>query len=62
VYQAVKDTKTFALQKPFLQEIFHKYPEIGYKIKKDSEKRYRRTLMRPLHAKRMKDLEDYNDK
>ncbi|CAI2386506.1 unnamed protein product [Moneuplotes crassus] len=62
VYQAVKETKTYALEKSFLDDIFQKYPQIAYNIRQDSEKRYKKEIMKPLHNKRMKDLEDYNEK
>ena len=62
VYQSVKETKTFALQKNFLVKLFQKYPEIGNKIKKDSQKRYMRTIRNPLLEQRVKEIEDFNEK
>jgi hypothetical protein len=62
VYQAVKETQTFALKKTFLAKLFEKYPQIGNKITKDSYKRYIKTIREPLHEQRIKDIEDYNEK
>ncbi|CAI2360541.1 unnamed protein product [Moneuplotes crassus] len=62
VYQCIKETKTYALGKSFLNDIFKKYPEIMSNIRKDSEKRYKKAIMKPLHNQRMNDLEAYNKK
>lgn len=52
IYLALKDVRSFALTKKFLQkEIFPKYPEIAAQIKSESELRYRRNIQRQMVSK-----------
>ncbi|CDW87085.1 cation channel family protein [Stylonychia lemnae] len=45
IYIVIKEVKSFALTKKFLQkEIFPKYPEIAFQIKADSLLRYKRNI------------------
>lgn len=62
VYQSVKETEVFALQKDFLKDLFETYPDIGKKIKSDSYNRYKKMIREPLLSKREQDVEQLNNR
>jgi hypothetical protein len=58
VFQAIKETKCYALTRRFIDDLFKRYPEIGVAIKKDAEKRYRIILKGPVMKQKEEDIEE----
>lgn len=62
VYQSVRETKVFAIQRKFLKEVFKVHTEIAAKIKAESIVRYSKFIREPIHFQRRKEIEDINKK
>ena len=58
VYQSVRETKVFAIQRKFLKEVFKIHSEIAAKIKAESITRYAKFIRDPIHFQRRKEIED----
>lgn len=59
-FQALKPTKTYALQRKFMLEVFAKYPEYSSLIKQQSRERYLDSTKRELEKTRANVIADMN--
>ena len=61
VYQAMKDTKSYALTRRFIDDLFKRYPEVAVKIQKDAFKRYKIIVKDPVSKLKAHDLEEMKE-
>ena len=61
VFQAMKDTKSYALTRRFMDDLFKRYPEVAVKIQKDAFKRYKIIIKDPISKIKNHDLEELKD-
>lgn len=58
VFQAVKETKCYALTRRFIDELFKKYPEVSVKIKTEALNRYKIILKGPIMKQKQEDINE----
>jgi hypothetical protein len=58
VFQAIKETKCYALTRRFIDELFKKYQKVGDDIKADALTRYKIILKGPVMKQKEEDIEE----